>query len=63
VVLFSLVPRYNRRGRLLLKDVRLECRPAHLIYFPFYRKGLFLREVNSNHSIQHGTVALSSSEG
>jgi hypothetical protein len=59
VVLISMVPRYHRRARKLLNDARLEAGLARLIYYPFYRKGLYLREANTNHSIQHGTVALS----
>jgi hypothetical protein len=54
-----MVPRYHRRARKLLNDARLEAGLARLIYYPFYRKGLYLREANTNHSIQHGTVALS----
>jgi hypothetical protein len=60
VVLFSLVPIYNRRARLLLKDIRLESQPPRLVYYPFFRNGLYLREVNSDHAIEHGTVALNS---
>ena len=62
VVLLSLVPRYNRSARLLLREARLEAVPPRLIYYPFHRKGLYLREVNSDHSIQHGTVPLTSAE-
>jgi hypothetical protein len=58
VVLLSLLPRYNRSARLLLKEARLEATPPRLIYYPFHRKGLHLREVHSDHSIQHGTVPL-----
>ncbi len=58
VVLISMVPRYHRRARELIKNARLEAGLPRLIYYPFYRKGLYLREVNSNHSIQHGAVAL-----
>jgi hypothetical protein len=58
VVLFSLLPRYNRAARLLLKEAKLDAAPPRLIYYPFHRKGLHLREVNSDHSIQHGTVPL-----
>jgi hypothetical protein len=60
VVLISMVPRYHRRARKLLKDTRIQAGLPKLVYYPFYRKGLYLREVNSNHSIQHGTVCLSS---
>jgi hypothetical protein len=60
VVLISMVPRYHRRGRRLLKDAKLESALPRLMYFPFCRKGLYLREVKSNHSIQYGTVVLSS---
>jgi hypothetical protein len=60
VVLISMVPRYHRRARKLLKNARLETSSPRLVYYPFYRKGLYLREVNSNHPIQHGTVRLSS---
>lgn len=62
VVLLSLLPRYNRSARLLLKEARLEASPPRLTYYPFHRKGLHLREVNSDHSIQHGTVPLSSTD-
>jgi predicted Zn-ribbon and HTH transcriptional regulator len=58
VVLLSLLPRYSRAARLLLKDASLEAAPPRLVYYPFHRKGLHLREVNSDHSIQHGTVSL-----
>ena len=58
VVLLSLLPRYNRAARLLLKEAKLEAAPSRLIYYPFHLKGLHLREVNSDHSIQHGTVPL-----
>ena len=57
VVLVSLLPRYNR-ARLFLKGARLEAAPPRLIYYPFHRNGLHLREVNSDHSIKHGTVPL-----
>jgi DNA-directed RNA polymerase subunit RPC12/RpoP len=60
VVLISMVPKYHRRARKLLKDARLKSSSIQLVYYPFYRKGLYLREANSNHSIQHGTVVLSS---
>jgi len=62
VVLLSLLPRYNRSARLLLKEARLEASPPRLTYHPFHRKGLHLREVNSDHSIQHGTVPLTSAD-
>jgi DNA-directed RNA polymerase subunit RPC12/RpoP len=62
VVLLSLVPRYNRAARLLVKEARLEATPPRLLYYPFHQKGLYLREANSDHPIQHGTVPLSSAE-
>jgi len=58
VILISMVPRYNRRARNSLKEANLQVEASSLVYYPFYRKGLFLREVNSNHAIQHGTVVL-----
>ena len=58
VILISMVPRYNRRARNSLKEAKLEVEASDLVYYPFYRKGLFLREANSNHAIQHGTVVL-----
>jgi hypothetical protein len=60
VVLISMVPRYHRRARKLLKDAKLEADMPRLIYYPFYRKGIYFREINSNHPIQRGTVVLSS---
>ena len=60
VVLISMVPRYHRRARKLLKDAKLEAGIPQLVYYPFYRKGLYLREANSDHAIQHGTVSLDS---
>jgi hypothetical protein len=62
VVLLSLLPRYNRSARLLCKEARIEAAPPRLTYYPFHRKGLHLREVNSDHSIQHGTVPLGSAD-
>ncbi len=62
VVLISMIPKYHRRARKLLADVRLKTGSPRLIYYPFFRRGIYLREVNSNHSIQHGAVALSSRE-
>jgi predicted Zn-ribbon and HTH transcriptional regulator len=62
VVLLSLLPRYNRSARSLLKEARLEAAPPRLVYYPFHRRGLHLREVNSDHGIQHGTVPLASAE-
>lgn len=58
VVLISMVPRYNRRARNSLKESNLKVENSRLVYYPFYRKGLFFREANSNHAIQHGTVVL-----
>ncbi|UCG14122.1 MAG: hypothetical protein JSU72_06550 [Deltaproteobacteria bacterium] len=58
VILISMVPKYHRRARQLLKNTKLEFTPPRLIYYPFFQKGLFLREANSTHSIQHGTVGL-----
>ena len=58
VILISMVPRYNRRARNSIKEAKLQVETSSLVYYPFYRKGLFLREVNSNHAIQHGTVVL-----
>jgi hypothetical protein len=62
VVLISMLPRYHRRARTLLKDATLTSSPPRLIYYPFYRKGLFLREANSNHGIQLGTVRLTTAD-
>jgi hypothetical protein len=62
VVLFSLVPKYHRTARRLLKEATFESRPPVLTYYPFFRKGLYLREVNSNHGIQHGAVAVTVTE-
>ena len=58
VVLISMVPRYHRRARKLLKDVTIKAAVPRLVYYPFYRKGLYFREANSNYAIQHGTVVL-----
>ena len=58
VILISMVPRYNRRARNSLKEAKLQVEASNLVYYPFYRKGLFFREANSNHAIQHGTVVL-----
>jgi len=62
VVLIEMLPKYHRRARKSLQNVRIETRPPLLVYYPFYRKGLYLREVNSNLGIQHGAVPLSSTE-
>ena len=58
VVLISMVPRYNRRARNVVKKSKITVETSRLIYYPFYRKGLYFREANSNHPIQHGTVVL-----
>ena len=58
VVLISMVPRYNRRARNVVKKSKITVETTRLIYYPFYRKGLYFREANSNHPIQHGTVVL-----
>jgi hypothetical protein len=60
VVLISLVPKYHRRARNLLKDAALKAGRPRLVYYPFYRKGIYFREANSNHAIQHATVVLNS---
>lgn len=62
VVLFSIVPRYNRRARRLLKDAQVQSAKPRLVYYPFSRSGLYFREVNSNHGIQYGVVARGLSE-
>jgi len=43
----------------VLNDSRLKAGPPSLVYYPFYRKGIYFREANSNHAIQHATVVLS----
>ena len=58
VVLISMVPRYNRRARNVVKKSKITVETSRLIYYPFYRKGLYFREASSNLSIQHGTVVL-----
>jgi Zn-finger nucleic acid-binding protein len=58
VVLISMVPRYNRRARKVLKKSKISVETTRLIYYPFYRKGIYFREANSNHPIQRGTVVL-----
>ena len=58
VVLISMVPRYNRHARNSLKESRLKVDKCRLLYYPFYRKGIYFREANSNHAIQHDTVVL-----
>jgi Zn-finger nucleic acid-binding protein len=60
VVLISMVPKYHRRARNLLKDSELKAGRPQLVYYPFYRKGIYFREANSNHSIQFATVVLNS---
>ncbi len=60
VVLISMVPKYHRRARNILKDVELKAGLPRLVYYPFYRKGIYFREANSNHAIQYATVVLSS---
>ncbi|MCG6918032.1 MAG: hypothetical protein LJE89_10850 [Deltaproteobacteria bacterium] len=60
VVLISMVPKYHRRARNLLKDSEFESGRPRLVYYPFYRKGIYLREANSNHAIQFATVVLNS---
>jgi hypothetical protein len=59
VTLISMIPRYHRRARKLLKDAKLKAGPPRLVYYPFYRKGIYLREATSNHAIQHATVVMS----
>ncbi len=59
VVLISMVPRYHRRARKLLRDAKLKAEVPRLVYYPFYRKGIYFREANSNHAIQYATVVLS----
>ena len=59
VVLISMVPRYNRRARNSLKESKLKVEKCRLLYYPFYRKGIYLREANSSHAIQRDTVVLS----
>ena len=59
-VLISMVPKYHRRARNLLKDSELKGGRPRLVYYPFYRKGIYFREANSNHAIQFATVVLSS---
>jgi hypothetical protein len=61
VVLISMVPKYHRRARNLLKDAELKAGRPRLVYYPFYRKGIYFREANSNHAIQYATVVLNSS--
>jgi hypothetical protein len=58
VVLISMVPRYNRRARKVVKKSKITVGTSSLIYYPFYRKGLYFREASSDYSIQHGTVVL-----
>ena len=58
-VLISMVPRYNRRARNSLKDSKIKVEKSTLVYYPFYRKGIYFREANSNHAIEHDTVVLS----
>ncbi|MEE8316979.1 MAG: hypothetical protein V3R70_10555, partial [Syntrophobacteria bacterium] len=58
VVLISMVPRYNRRARKVVKKSKITVETSRLIYYPFYRKGLYFREASSNHPIQRGTVVL-----
>ena len=58
VVLISMVPRYNRRARKVVKKSKITVETSRLIYYPFYRKGIYFREANSNHPIQKGTVVL-----
>ncbi|MBW1981755.1 MAG: hypothetical protein JRJ12_11100 [Deltaproteobacteria bacterium] len=62
VVLLSLMPRYNRRARALLKNFHLDARPPVLRYYPFYRKGIYLREIHTDHTIQSGTVSLATTD-
>jgi hypothetical protein len=59
-VLISMVPKYHRRARNLLKDCELRGGRPRLVYYPFYRKGIYFREANSNHAIQFATVVLNS---
>ncbi len=58
-VFISMVPRYNRRARNSLKDSKIKIEKSSLVYYPFYRKGIYFREANSNHAIEHDTVVLS----
>jgi hypothetical protein len=58
-VLISMVPRYNRQARNSLKESKIKVEKSRLVYYPFYRKGIYLREANSNHAIQRDTVVLS----
>ena len=62
VVLIEMLPRYHRRGRRSLQSVRIESHPPRLVYYPFYRKGLYLREANSSLGIQHAAVPLNSTD-
>jgi hypothetical protein len=60
VVLISMVPKYHRRARNVLKGSELKAARPRLVYYPFYRKGIYFREVNSNHAVQYATVVLQS---
>ena len=60
VVLISMVPKYNRRARNVLRDSELKAGRPRLVYYPFYRKGIYFREANSNHTVQFATVVLNS---
>ena len=59
-VLLSMVPRYNRKARDLLKDSKIKLKKSRLVYYPFYRKGIYFREANSNHAVHYNTVVLNS---
>jgi len=59
VTLISMIPRYHRRARKMLKQAKLKAGRPTLVYFPFYRKGIYFREANSNHAIQYATVVSS----
>ena len=58
-VFISMVPKYNRRARNSLKESKIKVEKSTLVYYPFYRKGIYLKEANSNHAIQRDTVVLS----
>jgi predicted Zn-ribbon and HTH transcriptional regulator len=58
-VLISMVPRLNRRARNSLKGSKIKVEKSRLVYYPFYRQGIYFREANSNHAIQRDTVILS----
>ena len=56
VILGSMMPQANRKARTWLKECQVHLSEPQLLYLPFAKKDLFLRELSTGLSFQHNAL-------